>query len=252
VIPFRAAAALLAVAAAAAAVGAASAAPEGPAGGGAGEMDVDLLRKSRLKLFVAAKVSANNTRKLAAIRDLQKVDDDRARARPGGATTEEEDRIREVRRREIQGRLLQEKTEAVQLIHVIDRILNDGGGGGGGGKAERAILERRIDLVEIPRGANGKGMDIRDAAKLLSEALGCPVKVESIETEIFRIWFTMGPTTGEAVIKQVAASVPFEWSIRDGVVLFRHRNALKAPPADPGLDEEERKAKEEEERRKGK
>ncbi len=162
--------------------------------------------------------------------------------------TPEQLKSMEERHKHIFNYMLAEKTNAVQMIHIIDRILGEETHLSGEGRKERAILEKQVEMIEIPRGS-GKGTEMREAGKLIGEVLGCPVQVETIDTEIYRIWFTMGPTTGEAIIKQVCASVPFDYRIEKGTLIFRHRDLGKTAPK-MGLDDEEKKAQEDEKNKK--
>ena len=194
-----------------------------------------MLQRSLLKIYVCGKESIIHEQKLEELKLSTQYFGEPSRPRIPNPTPEQFQEIEE-RHKHIFNYLLAEKTNAVQMIHIIDRILGQDTHLTGEGRAERGILDRKVELIEIP-----KGTEIRAAGKILSEALGCPVKVETIETEIYRISLTMGPTTGEAIIKQICAYVPFDYTIRDGMILFRHRDLGKAAPS-PALDEEERKA----------
>ena len=140
--------------------------------------------------------------------------------------------------------LLLEKTSAVQVINVADRILGTDVHLAGEGKAQRAILERPIDLVEIP-----PRTEIHEAAKILSNAFGCPVRVESIEEKIYRLSLSMGPTTVEAVLKHVSSSLPFDYRFEGDGIVLRNRMLGGRRPELKDIEEEERKAREEEEKK---
>jgi hypothetical protein len=238
---------LLASGAALAALAAGAVALEEPRRPSLDEMDIGLLQRNLLKIYVCGKESTIHEQKLGEIKlstDLWGTPDRPKR----NDMNEEQVKAMEDRHKFIFNYMLAEKTNAIQMIHIADKVLGTETHLAGEGRPERAILEKKIELIEIPRGPKGKGTEVREAGRILSDVLGCPVKVETIDTEYYYVWFTMGPTTGEAVIKQFCSSVPFDYAIENGTLLIRHRDLLKAPrPAD--LDEEEKKAKEEEERK---
>lgn len=183
------------------------------------DMDMGLLQRNLLKLYVCEKEAGLNARAIAELKDAVEVAGDPLRPTLRKPTEEELQAMRQ-REKDISHYLLFEKTNAVQMIRIVDRVLGTDVHLAGEGRAERVILEKKVDLIEIPRNT-----DIRVAARIISDALGCPVKVEQPDTEIYRIWFTMGPTTGEAIIKQVCSSHNFEWRFDGGVLIFRHRDA---------------------------
>ena len=221
------------------------------------DMDMTLLQLNLLKIYVCGKESTVHQQKMQALKvAIEKFGE------PGRSTvtqpTPEEKLEMEERHKHIHNYMLAEKTNAVQLIHIIDRILGTDVHLAGEGRPERVILEKKVELAEIPRSNGGKGVEIREAGKMISEMLGCPVRVETIDTQIYYIWFTMERTTGESIIKHVCATQPFDYRIEDGTLIFRHRDLGKAggrgpavdPPKDGELDEEEKKAAEEETRKK--
>jgi hypothetical protein len=222
------------------------------------EMDMGMLQRSLLKIYVCGKESTIHERKLDELRLATQADKDLLRPAGTVAVPTALAAVREERAKHIWNYMLAEKTNAVQMVRIIDRVLGVEEHLAGEGRAERAILERAVELIEIPKGANGKGTEFREAGKILAEVLGCPVRVETIDTEFYRISLTMGPTTGEAIIKQVCAQLPkFDYSIDNGTLVFRHRDLGKAVPKgegpgkDDGLDDEEKKAQDEEREKKG-
>jgi hypothetical protein len=211
------------------------------------DMDMGMLQRSLLKIYVCGKESTVHELKLDEIKLALQMEGNPSRPKIANPT-QEQLQVMEERHKHIFNYMLAEKTNAVQMIHIIDRILGQETHLTGEGRTERAILEKKVEMIEIPRGA-GKGTEIREAGKMISEVLGCPVQVETIDTEIYRIWFTMGPTTGEAIIKQVCASIPFDYRIEKGVLIFRHHDLGKNAPK-IGLDDEEKKALEDEKKKK--
>lgn len=233
--PRRPVRALLAAAAAAALGAAAALAVEGPADpvrATVEDMDMGLLQRNLLKLYVCESESGINARSLAKYRaSIQEAGDPRVESlrRP---TPEEMDLLRQ-RQKEIFHYLLMEKTNAIQMVHIVDRVLGTDVHLAGEGRLERAILEKRVELIEIPRGT-----EIRTAGQMIAEVLGCTVRVETVETEINRLFFTMGPTTGEAIIKQVCSLAPYTYRIEGGALVFRHRDlpaSGEGKPARPDL-----------------
>jgi hypothetical protein len=244
--PARAPALLLAAFTAASLCAAAALALEGPPAAAVDDMDMGLLQRNLLKIYVSEKEASINAKLLddykvaVEISGTEKV----TLQRP----TEEQLSDMRKREREISFFLLFEKTDAVQMIRIVDKILGTESHLAGEGREARAFLDKQVELIEIPRGANGKGTDIREAAKIIGEVLGCPVKVEQPDTEIYRLWFTMGPATGETIIKQVCASQPFDWRFENGTLVFRHRD-LAAGANGEGPKDENRKFDEEDRRR---
>lgn len=211
------------------------------------DMDIGMLQRSLLKIYVCGKESTVHEQKLDEIKLALQMEGEPSHPKISNPTPDQL-KVMEERHKHIFNYMLAEKTNAVQMIHIIDRILGQETHVAGEGRAERAILEKQVEMIEIPRGA-GKGTEIREAGKMIGEVLGCPVQVETIDTEVYRIWFTMGPTTGEAIIKQVCASVPFDYRIEKGTLIFRHHDLGKSA-AKPGLDDEEKKALEDEKNKK--
>jgi hypothetical protein len=220
-------------------------------------MDMTLLQLNLLKIYVCGKESTVHEAKMEQLRLA--IEQFGEPGRPKDANiTEDEKKVMEERHKHIFNYMLAEKTNAVQIVHIIDRILGTDVHLPGEGRPERAILEKKIDLIEIPRGVKGKGTEIREAGRMLSEILGCPVRVETIDTEFYYVWFTMERTTGETVIKHICATQPFDYRIEDGTLIFRHRDLGKGgtrepgkdPPKDGGLDDEEKKAAEDEKNKK--
>lgn len=249
-----------------AAAGAAAVALEEPAPRRASvdDMDMTLLQLNLLKIYVCGKESTVHHKKMEQLRVAVETFGEPGRAKLTNPTEDEKKEMEE-RHKHIFNFLLAEKTNAVQIVHIIDRILGTDVHLAGEGRAERLILEKKIDLIEIPRGAKGKGTEIREVGKMLSEILGCPVRVETIDTEFYYLHFNGERTTGEVVIKHICASVPFDYRIEDGTLIFRHRDLGKPgtrelgkdPPREDGLkdqggglDEEEKKAEEEEKKKK--
>lgn len=225
---------------------AAAAGQEAPRRASVEDMDMGLLQNRLLKIYVCEKEAALNAKALEKLRISLEA------AGTGKVTLESrtKEQIEEDARREkdISHYLLFEKTNAIQMIQIVDRILGTEVHLAGEGRADRAILDRKVELIEIPRGPKG-GTDIREAAKIISEVLGCPVRVEQPDTDIFRLWFTMGPTTGEAIIKQVASSQPFDWKIVDGTLVFRHRDLAEGASGEGPKEGEDRVFDEEDRRR---
>jgi hypothetical protein len=221
------------------------------------DMDMTLLQLNLLKIYVCGKESTVHEQKMQQLKLAIDTYGEPGRAKLT-APTEDEKAAMEERHKHVFNYMLAEKTNAVQIIHIIDRILGTDVHLAGEGRPERVILEKKIELIEIPRGVKGKGTEIREAGKMLSEILGCPVRVETIDTEFYYVWFTMERTTGETVIKHVCASVPFDYRIDEGTLILRHRDLGKAgthelgkdPPKDGGLDEEEKKAAEDAKKKK--
>ena len=228
--------ALLALAAAAAGATAALALEGPPEGGRATveDMDMGLLQRNLLKLFVCERESGINAKALAKYKVSVETGADPTRPTIAKSTAEQQEEQRQ-KEKDIFHYLLMEKTSAVQMIHIVDKVLGTDAHLAGEGRAERVILEKRVELIEVP-----KGTEVRDAGRIVGEALGCPVRVEVVDTEINRVFFTMGPTTGEAIIKQFCGSAPYTWKIEAGTLVFRHRDlpASGAPkPADTPDDE---------------
>ena len=201
--------------------GVAALAGEDPHGGGRAtldEMDMGLLQRNLLKLYVCEMESGINAKALAHYKVSLQAGNDPTRPTIATLTQVQVEEAR-TREKEISHYLLMEKTNAVQMIHIVDRILGTDAHVAGEGPAERVILEKRVELIEVPRGT-----EVREAGRIISEALGCPVRVETVETEINRVFFTMGPTTGEAIIKQFCGSAPYTWKIEGGTLVFRHRD----------------------------
>jgi hypothetical protein len=209
------------------------------------DMDMGLLQRNLLKIYVCGKESTLSGKAIDQLKLAIEMEGFPGQSKLTQPTAEQM-KTMEDRHKFIFNYMLVEKTNAVQMVHIIDRILGSDVHLEGEGRPERKILEKRIDLIEIPRGA-GKGTEIREAGRILSEALGCPVRVETIDTQIYRLTLTMEKTTGEAVIKQICAYVPFNYHIVEGVVILRHRDleggAKKADPAPDLPDEEEEKGK---------
>jgi len=210
------------------------------------DMDLGLLQRNMLKIYVAERESEINAKSLDGLRFAAEA------AGAGQVTLQQptEEQLADMRQREkdISHYLLLEKTNGVQVIRILDKILGVETHLEGEGREARAILEKPVELIEIPRGPNGKGTDIREAGRIIGEVLGCPVRVEQPDTDIFRIWFTMGPATGETIIKQVCASQPFDWRIEAGTLVFRHRD-LKAGDSGEGPQDDDRVFDEEDRRR---
>jgi hypothetical protein len=215
-------------------------------GGGASrleDMDLGMLQRNMLKIYVSEKESAINRKRLDELRIAVEVKGEPGREGVSGTTPEEQAEMEE-RHKHIFHYLLLEKTSAVQVIYVADRVLGTEVHLSGEGRAERAILEKRIEMIEIPKNAAGKGTEIHEAAKILSQALGVPVRVKSIEEKIYRISLSMERTTGEVVLKHICSSLPFDYFIEDGGIVLRHRNLRGKDPALKEIEEEERKARE--------
>ena len=205
------------------------------------EMDMGLLQRNLLKIYVCEKESLINEKRLEELRTKVEA----AEAAGGGPTTDEQKADAEERHKHVFHYLLLEKTSAVQVISVADRILGTDVHLAGEGKAQRAILERPIELVEIP-----PRTEIHEAAKILSKAFGTPVRVESIEEKIYRLSLSMGPTTVEAVLKHISSSLPFDYRFEPEGIVLRNRMLGGRRPELKDIEEEERKAREEEEKKK--
>jgi len=203
------------------------------------EMDMGLLQRNLLKIYVCEKESAINEKRLEEL----KVEVESEEAGVKSATAAEQQRDSEERHKHIFHYLLLEKTSAVQVIHIADRVLGTDVHLTGEGKAHRAILEKAIDLIEIP-----PKTEIHEAAKILSKALGCNVRVESIEEKIYRLSLSMGPTTGEAVLKHISSSLPFDYRFEEGGIVLRNRLLGRKREDLKEIEEEERRAREEEEK----
>jgi hypothetical protein len=198
------------------------------------DMDMALLQRSLLKIYVCGKESTLHDAAMDKLRLATQHYGDPAHPKVISPTAEEVKEA-ELRNKYIFNYLLTEKVNAVQMVHIIDRILGTDVHLAGEGRAERKILERKVELIEVPRGT-----DMPTAGRMISEALGCPVKVETLDTEINRIWFTLGPTDGETIVKQVCASAPYDWRIENGVLIFRHRKLSgTGPAAAPSKDDDD-------------
>ena len=222
------------------------------------DMDMTLLQLNLLKIYVCGKESTVHEQKMEQLRLAVETFGEPGRVKITSPTPEEKAAMEE-RHKHIFNYMLAEKTNAVQMIHIIDRILGTEVHLPGEGRLERAILEKKIDLIEVPRGNGGKGTEIREAGKMIAEALGCPVVVETIETQLYYTWFTMERTTGEVIIKHICSTQPFDYRIEGGTVVFRHRDLGKPGtkrgdgglgPQGGGLDDDEKKAAEEEKKKK--
>ena len=204
------------------------------------EMDMGLLQRNLLKIYVCEKESAINGKRLVELRTKVEA------AEAAGPPKDDEGKMEaEERHKHVFHYLLLEKTSAVQVISVADRILGTDVHLAGEGKAQRAILERPIELVEIP-----PRTEIHEAAKILSQAFGTPVRVESIEEKIYRLSLSMGPTTVEAVLKHISSSLPFDYRFEPDGIVLRNRMLGGRRPELKDIEEEERKAREEEEKKK--
>ena len=232
--PARAPALLLSACVAVSACAAAALALEEPPRAAVEEMDMGLLQRNLLKIYVSEKEASINAKLLDDYKFAAEV------AGTGQVTLQQAtpEQMADMRKREkeISFFLLFEKTDSIQMIRIVDKILGTETHLAGEGREVRQFLDKQVELIEIPRGANGKGTDIREAAKIIGEVLGCPVKVEQPDTDIFRLWFTMGPATGETIIKQVCASQNFDWRFENGTLVFRHRD-LAAGAAREGAKE---------------
>lgn len=211
------------------------------------DMDMGLLQRNLLKIYVCGKESTIHELKLDQLRVESQFwgTPDRPKQRD---MTPEQTQDLETRHKFIFNYFLAEKTSAIQMVNLVDKILGKDVHLEGEGRKERAILEKKVELIEVP-----KGTEITAAGRIISEALGVPVKVETVgpDIEINRIYFTMGPTTGEAILKQVCASLPkFSYRIENGTVILRHRDYVKSSAPAPGLDDEEKKALEDEKKNK--
>jgi hypothetical protein len=206
-------------------------------------MDLGMLQRNLLKIFVVEKESEINRKRLEELRLQVEVKGEPGREGVSG-TPEEEAARREERHKHIFHYLLLEKTSAVQVIRVVERVLGTDVHLAGEGKAERAILEKAIPLIEIPKNAAGKGMELHEAAKIIARELGVPVRVRSIEEKIYRISLVMERTTGEAVLKHIASSLPFDYFFEEGGIVLRHRSLRGKDPSLKEVEEEERKARE--------
>ena len=200
------------------------------------DMDMGLLQRNLLKLYVCEMESGINAKSLSHFKVVVETGGDPLKPTLAKATAEQMEDMRK-REKDISHYLLMEKTNAVQMIHIVDKVLGTEAHLAGEGRPERAILEKNVDLIEIPRGT-----EVREAGRMIGEVLGCKVRVEVSENEINRIYFTMGPTTGEAIIKQFCSSAPYSWRIENGEVIFRHTSLPSggggATPKDSGGDEE--------------
>jgi hypothetical protein len=223
------------IAAAAALAAGAAAALALPEGGGRAtleDMDMGLLQRNLLKLYVCEKEAGINAKSLAAFRRSMKEKADPTVPSLTQPKPEDLELLRQ-REKDISHYLLLEKTDAVQMIHIVDRILGTDVHLAGEGREERAILEKRVEIIDIPRNT-----EVREAGRLISEALGVPVRVEVVDTEINKLGMTMGPTTGEAIIKQFCSSAPFRYRIEGGTIVFRHTDlpaSGEAPKKTPGV-----------------
>ena len=200
------------------------------------DMDMGLLQRSLLKLYVCEMESGINAKSLAHYKVAIEAGGDPTKPTLAKMTPEQLEDMRK-REKDISHYLLLEKTNAVQMIHIVDKVLGTEAHLAGEGRPERVILEKNVELIEVPRGT-----EVREAGKIIAEALGCKVRVEVSENEINRIYFTMGPTTGEAIIKQFCSSAPYSWRIENGEVIFRHTSLPSAGgaarPKDSAGDEE--------------
>lgn len=206
-------------------------------------MDLATLQQGLLKIYICERESGINEARLHELKVMSQVDGFVNEERVNKPTGEALEDLKK-RHKSIHHYLLQEKTNAIQVVNLVDRVLGTEPHIPGEGRAERAILEKEFDLVDVPNGTN-----FEEACKVFEKALGCPVVAELPPLQIFTIRVLMERGTGEALIKQVCASLPLDWRIEEGVLYFRH-NDMPSDSMDTGWDEEERKAAEEDEKKK--
>ncbi len=220
--------------------------PKRPGGrkGTVDDMDLALLQQGLLKIYVTERESGINEARLHELKISSEVDgapDENRLVKPSPEQLEDMKK----RQKAIFHFLLQEKTNAIQIVNLVDKVLGTEVHLPGEGRAERAILEKEVDLIDIPGGTS-----FDEACKIISKALGCPVEAELPDLTNFTIRMLLERTTGEAIIKQVTASLPMEWRIEGGTLIFRHIELPDREEDPAALDEEEKKALEEE-RKKG-
>jgi hypothetical protein len=233
-----------------AALGLLSAAASALEGGGAGgkkranvdDMDMALLQRNLLKIYVAEKESAVHQEKLAELKIASQFLDP-TRATLSGPTPEQLADLK-LRQKHIAHYLTTEKTTSVQILHIVDRVLGTDLHLPGEGRPERVILEKYVELCDIP-----KGTEIAKAAEIISKALGCKVVVEKSDLVNFTVHMYQERTSGQAILNSLCGSLPFEYRIEDGAVHLRHLE-FDEGEMDTGLDEEEKRAEEEEKKKK--
>ena len=220
-----------------------------PGGRSLENMDMDLLQRNLLKIFVTERESAINTERLEEFKIASEAFGEIGKTTLRQPTAEELGDMQK-RNKYIFHYLLIEKTNAVQVINITDRILGRAIRLDGDDPFIRSILEKQVPLIEIPSGS-----DLRQAAKQVSEVLGLPIKLELPELTNYTVWFSLENTTGEAIIKQLCSAHQMEWRIEGGTLYIHHPEAGDPMEGlegggDAGLDEEERKALEELEKNK--
>jgi hypothetical protein len=214
-----------------------------PGGGRVESMDLALLQQGLLKIYICERESGINETRLHEMKVMSQAAGHVGEDRIEKPSPEQLEDLKK-RHKSIHHYLLQEKTNSIQVINLVDRVLGTEPHIPGEGRAERKILEREFELIDIP-----KDTDFVAACATIEKVLGCKVVPELPPLTNFTIRVLMQRGTGEALIKQVCSSLPMEWRIEDGVLYFRH-NDLPAGEVDTGWDEEERKAAEEDGKKK--
>jgi hypothetical protein len=208
------------------------------------DMDMALLQQNLLKIYVAEKESAIHQNKLAELKIAsQFLDPNRPTLdRP----TEEQIADLRLRQKHIAHFLTTEKTTSVQILQIVDRVLGTELHLPGEGRPERAILEKFVEIIDIP-----KNTDLMKAAEIVGKALGCKVIVEKSDLVNFTVSCYQERTSGYAILKSICGNLPFEYRIEGGAIHLRHLE-FEEDGGDPAMDEEERRAAEEEKKKGGK
>ncbi len=201
------------------------------------DMDIPLLQENLLKIYVTEKESAINEGRLEewkwAAEEFGDISQDTLR-------TLTADQLEDMKKRNkfIFHHLIMEKTNAIQVIHVVDKVLGTDVHLPGEGRAERRILETVVDSFVLPRGTY-----LRDAIKRLGEALGCDTHAELPPLNKYTISLLRERATGEAIIKAICDIHNLEFRIEGKTLIFTHSEWVG------GDDDDELRRIEEEERR---
>ncbi len=220
---------------------AAAAPPEEPKRASIEDMDLALLQQRLLRIYIIEKESGINEMRLLQQKVAsQTVFDPTKQTLTEKPTPEQIEDIKK-RHKTIVHYLTLEKSNAMEAIHIVDRVLGTEVHLPGEGRPERKFLEQRIEVFEIPRKT-----DFREVAQKVGEVLGCKVETELPPLETFFITtFYMERSTGEALIKQLCSQLPLTWKFEGKTLKFRHVDLPEGGSKADELDEEEKRALEE-------
>jgi hypothetical protein len=195
------------------------------------DMDIPLLQENLLKIYVTERESAIDVTRLEEWKWAAQEFGDLGRDTLQQLT---DTQIEDMKKRDkhIFHHLIMEKTNAIQVINVVDKVLGTDVHLPGEGRAARRILTTVIESFQLPRGT-----DLRDAIAKLGEVLGCETKAELPPLNNYTVSLLREQCTGEVLIKALCDYHPLTYRIEGNTLIFTHSDW--ADPAESGGEDEE-------------